>query len=286
MFQFKTDFKRIIFIMIGTFLSALSTNGILVQNKLLSGGVSGVSMLFHFLFDTNISLVILLLNIPLFVLGFFFLKKNFLAYSLFGMMMLSFWIEVTKDVVIPTGNLISVILVGGVLSGLGNGIIFRGDGSTGGTDIISKIINKHFSLSMATVNLCINGVIIFCSLFFFGIDLAVLTIATMFIGSKVTNFVVDGINYKRTLFIITDEIHCQPIAADIMEELHRGVTVIPAMGAYTQSTKYVLYTTIGIREVAKVRQITLSHDPHAFMTVSETAQVIGRGRGFTSAQSE
>lgn len=276
----KTDFRRVIFIILGTFLSALSTNGILVQNKLLSGGVSGISMFLHFIFDWNISTLILLLNIPLFIVGFFFLKKNFLFYSLFGMSMLSFWIEVTRGVVIPTGNLISVILVGGVLSGLGNGIIFRGDGSTGGTDIISKIINKHFSFSMATVNLSINAVIILFSLFFFGIDLSVLTLATMFVSSKVTNFVVDGVNYKRTIFIITNEMHYQHIADDIIEELHRGVTIIPAMGAYTQNAKYILYTTIGIREVAKVRQIATSHDPSSFMTVSETAQVIGRGRGF------
>lgn len=282
----KTDFRRVIFIILGTFLSALSTNGILVQNNLLSGGISGISMFFHFLFNWNISTLILLLNIPLFIIGFFFLKKNFLFFSLFGMSMLSFWIEVTKGFVIPTGNFISVILVGGVLSGLGNGIIFRGDGSTGGTDIISKIVNKYFSFSMATVNLSINGVIILCSLFHFGIDLSVLTLATMFVSSKVTNFVVDGINYKRTLFIITDETHFQHIADDIIDELHRGVTIIPAMGAYTQNAKYILYTTIGVREVSKVRQITISHDPSAFMTVSETAQVIGRGRGFISAHLE
>ncbi|MGL6173945.1 MAG: YitT family protein [Cellulosilyticaceae bacterium] len=284
MSQYKTDLKRIIFIMLGTLLSAISTNGILVQNKLLSGGVSGISMLFHFLFGWNISTTILCLNIPLFILGFFFLKKKFLAYSLFGMMMLSFWIEVTKGIVIPTESPISIILVGGFLSGIGNGIIFRGDGSTGGTDIISKIVNKYFSFSMATVNLAMNGVIIFCSLFFFGLDLAVLTIATMFISSKVINFVVDGVNYKRTLFIITDEMHYETIASDIMQELHRGVTVIPATGGYTHHPRFILYTTIGIREVAKVKQIAVSHDPHAFMTVSETAQVIGRGRGFISAQ--
>ena len=268
--QLKTDFRRIIFIMIGTLLLAISTNGVLVQNHLLSGGVSGISMFLHFVLNWNISLMILLLNIPLFILGFFFLKKHFLVYSLFGMIMLSFWIQVTSGIRIPTGNLVSVILVGGVLSGLGNGIIFRGDGSTGGTDIVSKIVNKYFSISMATVNLSINGIIILCSLFFFGLDLSVLTLATMFVSSKVTNFVVDGINYKRTIFIITDTTHFQHIADDIIDELHRGVTVIPAIGAYTQNNKYILYTNVGIREVSKVKQITTSHDPNAFMTVSET----------------
>lgn len=277
---FKHDLKRIIFIIMGTFLLSLATNGILLPNKLLSGGVSGIAMFLHFLFDFKISIVILILNIPLFIVALFFLKKHFIAYSLFGMVMLSFWIEVTQGFVIPTENLISVILVGGVLNGLGNGIIFRGDGSTGGIDIIAKILHNHWSINMATINFSINGIILLFSIIFFGIDLSVLTIATIFVGSKVTNFVVDGLNYKRTLFIITDQMHYQHIADDIMEELRRGVTVIPAVGAYTQNAKYILYTNIGIREVAQAKHITLSHDPCAFMTISETAQVIGNGRGF------
>lgn len=278
--RLKTDAKRILFITFGTFLLSLATNGVLVHNKLLSGGVNGISMFLHFLFDWDISTLILLLNIPLFIVGFFFLKKHFLLYSLFGMSMLSFWISVTKGIVIPTGNDISVILVAGVLNGLGNGIIFRGDGSTGGTDIIAKIVNRYFSFSMATVNLAINGIIILASIIFFGIDLSVLTLTTMYINSRVCNFVVDGINYKRTICIITDEDHYQPLADDIIVELHRGVTIVPAKGAYTKNKRYMLYTTVGMREVAKVRQIACEHDPHSFMTVSETAQVIGRGRGF------
>ena len=134
---------------------------------------------------------------------------------------------------------------------------------------------------MATVNLGINGLIILASIIFFGIDLSILTLATMYISSRVCNFVVDGINYKRTICIITDEEHYQPLADDIIIELHRGVTIVPATGAYTHNKKFMLYTTVGIREVAKARQLAYEHDPHSFMTVSETAQVIGRGRGLS-----
>lgn len=276
----RHDAKRILFIIIGTFLVALATNGVLIPNKLLSGGVSGIAIFLHFLFDWKISALIIIINIPLFILALIFLKRNFIIYSLFGMLMLSFWIEVTKNVVITTGNNVSIILVAGVLHGLGTGIIFRGDGSTAGMDIIAKILNKYFSLNMATVNFGLNGVILMLSIYKFGLDLSVLTIATMFISSQITNFVVDGINYKRTLFIITNESSHMDIANDIMEELHRGVTILPATGAYTHQEKYILYTTVGLREVAKAKQIILYHDPTAFMTVSETAQVIGNGRGF------
>lgn len=274
-------FNRTLSIIFGTLLVAIATNGILLPNQLLSGGVNGISMLFYFLFGFKVSLLVILINIPIFILGLLFLRKTYLAYSLFGMLMLSFWLEVTDKVSIPTDNTLSILVLAGMLHGIGTGIIFRADGSTGGTDIIAKIINKYFSINMATVNLCLNTVIILVSVYFFNIDIAVLTISTMFISSQVVNFVVDGINRKRTLYIITDASHYEELSAALLKELHRGVTMIPAIGAYTSATKYILFTTVSVREVAKARQIILNIDSKAFMTVTETSQVIGNGRGFT-----
>ena len=282
--DYKLDCKRILYIMIGTLLMAISTNAVLIPNHLLSGGVNGIANFLYFLFGWKISVMIIVLNIPLFILAFFFLKRHFIIFSLFGMLMLSFWLQVTSKLVIETESILSVIVLGGCLTGLGSGIIFRGDGSTGGSDIISKIINNYFSLSMSTVGMIINAGIIICSVFFFGIDLSILTLATMFISSRVTHFVVDGLNYKRTLFIITDMEHHELIAENIMKEIHRGVTLIPAEGAYTHTNKYILYTTIGMREVAKVRHIVYAVDKNAFMTVTQTAQVIGRGRSFIQGE--
>lgn len=284
--KFKLDIRRTLFIIIGTFLIALSTNAILIPNKLLSGGINGIATFFHLLFAWNVGLLVILLNIPLFLLAVFFLKKHFIAFSLFGMLMLSFWLEVTHSIRIHTESALSIIILGGLLNGVGSGIIFRGDGSTGGSDIIAKIINKHFSISMANVNMMVNAVIICFSIYFFGIDLSVLTLATMFVASRVTHFVVDGMNYKRTLFIITDVAHYQSMADDIMSELLRGVTIIPALGAYTQANRYILYTTISIRELAKIKSIVATHDPSAFVTVTPTAQVFGNGKGFMHNISE
>lgn len=274
------NFKRILSIIIGTLLLALATNGILLPNRLLSGGVNGVAMLLYFLFSFKVSLLVILINIPIFIFGILFLKKSYLAYSLFGMLMLSFWLEVTNSISIPTNNTLSILVVAGLLHGVGTGIIFKADGSTGGTDIIAKIINKYFSINMATVTLAINAFIILLSAYFFNLDIAVLTISTMFISSQVANFVVDGVNRKRTLYIITTEQHYEALSDLLLKELHRGVTVIPAIGAYTSSTKYILFTTVSVREVAKAKQLILNVDSKAFMTVTETSQVIGNGRGF------
>lgn len=273
--------KRSTSIIVGTLLIAIATNGVLLPNRLLSGGVNGISMLFHFLFGFKVSVMVILINIPLFILGFFYLKKSYLAYSLFGMLMLSFWIEATGAIRIPTDNYLSIIVVAGLLHELGTGLIFRANGSTGGTDIVAKIVNQYFSINMATITLAINAVIILLSIYFFDINIAVVTISAIFISSQVVNFVVDGINRKRTLYIITDQAHYQDLSHTLLKELHRGITTIPAIGAYTSQSKYILFTTVGVREVAKAKQLILEIDPSAFMTVTETSQVIGNGRGFT-----
>lgn len=272
--------KRLLLMVLGTFLLALSTNAILIPHKLLSGGVSGIAMFLHFLFDWQVSLVVLLINIPLFILAFIFLKRKFIIFSLIGMLLFTFWLEITNGWIIPIENTLSIPLLAGVISGAGSGIIFRVDGSTAGTDIIAKIANKFFSLNMATTNFIVNIVIIILSVYYFNIDLAILTVATMYVSTRTTNFVVEGLNIRRTIFIITSEEHAHNIANDIMKKLNRGVTLIPAIGGYTNKPRYILYTTVGIRELAKVKAITLRNDPQAFMTVNETAQVIGNGRGF------
>lgn len=200
------------------------------------------------------------------------------------MLMLSFWLEFTRDITIPTNNTLSVLLLGGLFHGVGTALVFKYDGSTGGTDIISKIIHKHFSINMATTNFAINLVIISLSVYFFNIDIAVLTLSMMFVSSRITNFVVDGLNRKRTLYIITDKNHYHTLSYALLTELHRGATIIPAIGAYTSEEKYILFTTVSIREVAKAKQIILSVDPKAFMTITETSQAIGNGRGFTELQ--
>ena len=279
-------YNRIFSIMIGTLLLAIATNGVLIPNQLLSGGVNGISMLLYFLFNARVSITVILLNIPIFILGLIFLRKTYLTYSLFGMLMLSFWLEVTHPLIITQGNTLSTLVVAGFLHGLGTGIIFRADGSTGGTDIIAKIINKYFSINMATVTLYLNALIVVLSIYFFGLDIAVLTISTMFLSSQVANFVVDGINRKRTLYIITESEHADELSKCLLKELHRGVTMIPAIGAYTSESKYILFTTVSIREVAKAKQLVLRIDSKAFMTVTETSQVIGNGKGFLPLTSQ
>ncbi len=276
----KKHTRTLFALFFGTFLMAVAINGLLAPHNLLSGGVSGFALMLHFLFDFKLSILTVLLNIPLFLLALKFLRKQFITFSLIGMCCLSFWIEVTHGISIPTENTLSIILLAGLLNGVGMGIIFREGGSVGGTDIIAKIINQSFSLSMASVIFSINIVIMAISVYFFGVDSAVLTAASMFVSTQTTNFVVDGLNRRRTVTIVTSPERGNRIATEIMSQMQRGVTIVPALGGYTHADKAILYTTINLREVARLKGLVCTCDPHAFMTVADTAQVIGHGRGF------
>ncbi|OON94204.1 MAG: hypothetical protein ATN33_04725, partial [Epulopiscium sp. Nele67-Bin001] len=237
---------QIISILVGTFLLSISTNAILLPNKLLSGGLSGIAMFSNIVFGTNISIMVICLNIPLFVLAVIFLNKRFVAYSLFGMLSLSTWLEITYGMQIETVEPLTVMVLGGLIHGLGTGIIFRAEGSTGGIDIIAKIVNKYFSLSISTITFAINGCIMILSLIYFGVDLSVLTLSTMFVSTQVVHYVIDGIHKKRTIYIITDEEHKELVYKALLASVNRGITIIPAVGAYTQKSKFILYMNVGV----------------------------------------
>ncbi|MGL5676135.1 MAG: YitT family protein [Cellulosilyticaceae bacterium] len=272
--------RTIFSLTLGTLLMSIAINGLLAPNSLLSGGVSGLALFLHLIFDWKLSLLTIFLNIPLFILAFIYLKKRFIIFSLLGMSLLSLWLELTQHIIIPTTNPLSIILVSGLLNGLGMGIIFRAGGSVGGTDIVAKILNQKLSFSMGSVLFLINMTIMLTSAFVFGIDIAVVTAASMFVSSQTTNYVVDGLNRRRTVTIITSPASGEKISHEIMDIMGRGVTIVPAIGGYTQNDKAILYTTVNLREVAKLKALVSLHDTHAFVTIADTAQVIGNGRGF------
>ncbi|WP_010167918.1 YitT family protein [Candidatus Epulonipiscium viviparus] len=279
----KCEYKdTIFFLILGTMLMALAVNGVLAPNYLINGGISGISLMLHFAFGWNLSMLTIVLNVPIFLIALKFLPKKFLGFSILGTMLLAGWIELTKDFRIPLNSELTIVVLGGLINGLGMGMIFRTGGSTGGTDIIAKIFNKLFSFSMGSVSFMINMIIMAAAAYFFSIDLAVVTAISMFVASQATNLIVDGLNSRRTGTIIVSPEYAEEICLAITHELHRGATMVDATGGYTHNKKVIIYTMINMREVAKLKQIVSSHDKHAFMTIVETAQVIGNGKGFLS----
>lgn len=263
----------------GCVLLAVATNGVLLPHQLVGGGISGVSMLLELLLGWNMSLSYALINIPLFILGYYLLSRRFMKWTIIGFFLFTGLLAATRYVNLPVQSPLAAILLGGVLYGLGNGLIYGAGASTGGTDILAKAVNKKLSFSISSVVMVMNLVIILFSLFYFGLENAVYILTTMFLSTQVTNYVVDGVNHKRMILIISDE-KSEEISSEIMKQLIRGVTIIPGVGGYSHKPKNILYCVIGITQVAKLRRIVHEIDPAAFLSVTDTSQVYGNGRGF------
>jgi len=266
---------RILMVLTGAFIASIAVNALYVPNQILSGGVTGIAILLNLKLGLNISMVMILLNIPIFFFGYKMIHREFIIYSLIGMLANSIFIQLTRSISFHSESELTTLLFGGVMSGIGFGLIFRAGASTGGNDIISKVLNRRYSYSISTFNFIFNLVIISLSVTTFGIDKAVETLTTLYVSTLTITFILEGSNYKRTLLIITE--NQEAVAEGINRQLSRGCTIIAGKGSYTQNERHLLYAVISINQVARVRSIVSAIDPHAFVNVIETKVVFGNG---------
>lgn len=266
---------RIAMVLVGTFIASIAVNALYVPNNILSGGITGIAILLNLKFGFNISLVMVLLNIPIFYFGYRMIHREFILYSLLGMVAYAIAIQLTKDFSIQSHSPLTTLLFGGVMSGVGFGLIFRAGASTGGNDIISKVLNRRYSYSISTFNFIFNVIIISLSVTTFGLDKAVETLTALYVSALTIKFILEGTNYKRTLFIITDKE--EAVAAEINKQLSRGCTILTGKGSYTQTERHLLYAVISTNQVARVRNIVSAIDPNAFVNVIDTRVVFGNG---------
>jgi len=266
---------RILMTLTGAFIASIAINVLYIPHNILSGGITGIAILLNLKLGFNTSLVILVLNIPIFILGYRMIHKTFILHSLIGMLALTYFITLTKDFTFYSENMLTTILLGGVLSGIGYGLIFRSGASTGGNDIISKILNRKYSYSISTFNFAFNLLIIALSVTTFGIDKSIETLTAMYVTSLVTKYILEGTNYKRTVFIITEK--KDAVAEQINIELVRGCTILEGTGSYTSNKRHLLYAVISINQVARLKEIVSRVDSKAFINVIETQAVFGNG---------
>jgi uncharacterized membrane-anchored protein YitT (DUF2179 family) len=267
----------IIVIALGGTICGISFNVFLMPHKLLSGGISGIALTISYLSGVNPGVLIFLLNIPIFLLGIRFVDKEFVVLSLVGMLALSISIDTfsfLKDVV-NTQDILLSCLYGGVMNGIGMGIVFRNRASQGGVDIIAVIFKKYFSMNIGSTSMIINFIIVTISSFIYGLQPAMYTLVSMYVSSTVLDKVQQGFGRSKSVMIITDKE--EEIADEILKQLGRGITYLEGEGAYTGNKKKVLYCIITLNQLAKLKQIVRESDEKAFMTVSDTAEVLGQG---------
>lgn len=270
-------YVRYSIIIVGITIMSIGVNGFLRQAHLLSGGVAGVSTAINYLSNINVGFITFFINIPIFILGFIFLDKDFLITSLINMILFSVIIGITQEIggIIPVDDILLQSVYGGILCGVGNGLVFRTKSSLGGTDIIGAILKNKLNIEMKNTSFGINLAIVSVSSLLFGLNLALYTLIAMFINAQVMSYIKDALNDEKAVMVFSN--NSQPIANEIMETLVRGVTFLNAEGGYTQEKKKIIYCVVLSREIPKIKEIALKYDERAFISVNDINEVKGKG---------
>lgn len=267
--------KKVCLVMLGAAITGAGVTIFYVPGSILGGGITAVSILLHHMFGTNVAAVTFFCNIPILILGYFLVDREFMALSTIGMVTMSAAMRVAEIVPVPTDNVFTCIIAGGCVVGCGAGIMLRQNGSGAGSDVISRALYKYFSIPIGNASLAINGTLVSLGGIIMGIDVAVATIATIFISGRIINYIVEGVDHKRTVIIICE--HADEISQALLEEFGRGVTRMEVIGAYSGKPKSQLMCAINPYQTPKLRSIVLKIEPTAFVTITESISVIGGG---------
>ncbi|WP_312475789.1 YitT family protein [Neobacillus sp.] len=278
---FGLKVKNILFILLGAAIMSFGLVNFNMQNKLAEGGFTGITLIFYFLINWDPSYTNLLLNIPLFFIGWKILGRNAFLYTIFGTVGVSIflWIFQRFPIDMPLqSDLTLAALFAGVFTGIGLGIIFRFGGTTGGVDIIARLVQKYVGWNMGKTMFIFDAVVIALSLFtYLNYKEAMYTLVAVFVGARVIDFMQEGAYSARGAMIISEK--NEQIAKKIMDDMERGVTALRGYGSYTKSEREVLYCVVAKNEIMRLKNLITSVDPHAFISISIVHDV--HGEGFT-----
>ena len=271
-------FKNLALLTVGALIYVIGVNGILIPKGFLNGGMVGISLIINYLAPSlNLGVLYLVLNIPLFILGWITVSNRFILYTGFGILMYSFLTElVTVPDIAVQEPLLSAILAG-IVCGVGGGLILRSSGSVGGLDILGVHLYKRFSLPLGWTSFMVNSLILTAAAFLFSLEMALYTLVFVFTQSKVVDAVVTGFNKRKSILIVSDK--SKEIAEAIMTNLHRGVTFLDGTGAYSGREKKVVFSVVTLTELARMKALVFSRDPQAFVVVNDTLDVLGSSMG-------
>ena len=261
------------FITIGILLASLALEIFLIPNRIIDGGITGISIILSFLTNINLSTFIIVINIPFLLLGFKHLGKNFLIRTTFAMIIFSFLLEQFKQVDVVTNDVLLATVFGGILLGIGVGFVIRYGACLDGVETIAILINKKTSFSVGQVILLVNLVIYMVAGIVFGWDRALYSIMTYFITYKIIDIVSEGLEQAKSALIITN--HGDEIANSIYKKLGRTVTFIEGEGLIS-GKKVVLYVVVTRIELRELKKIIEDDDVSAFMTITDVSEIVGQ----------
>lgn len=274
--EYKDLIRRYIMLIISLIIYAITYNTFFVKTGLILGGSGGIAILFKEYLTP--SLTVLLLSILSLLLSLIFMDKRFTINSIVGSLLCPLFIELTKNINfnISTKDMMLVVICGGVLIGIANGLSSRSGLSTGGVDTIIHIMSKKLKISHGTLYAIINGIIILCGGFFYGYRIVLYALIVLYIISVLTDKVVLGISSNKTFFVVTEKV--DEVKEYVTDTLSKGVTVLDAIGGYSNNKQEVLMVVVPTLEYYKTREGILEIDPKAFITITDSYQVYGENK--------
>lgn len=270
-------FLRLCLILLGCFITAMGFNLFLIPAHLLTGGISGISMIVYYLTGLPVGAQNLVYNLPILYLAYRIFGKRYFMDTIIGTVAFSLILDATAFVIewkVCADPILNAVF-GGVLSGIGFGLVFRANANTGGLDVLGAVIKKFYSVDLGTAVAVLNFAIVSASAFMFELEEALLSFAGIYVTAELTNRVVAGFNREKSIVIISPK--SSEICDEIMSGIHRGVTYINGRGGMSGASCDVLFTVVRLTQVAQVKAIVEHYDPQAFMIVSDTSEVSGRG---------
>lgn len=265
---------RLLLVFVSSIVLGVAFNMFLLPHEVLAGGVTGIAMMLGLVTPLNAGLWMIILNIPILILGWMKLGKTFIANSLFSVVVTSVSMLYIPVVKLTEDALLSSVF-GGVISGAAIGIIIRFYSSTGGFDVIGLLLSRKRDIPLGALVFALNSAVVFVSGFVFSWELAMYTMASIYISGLVIDRVHTR-HIKLSLMVVTNQ--GDAVKNELLDKLYRGITVVDGEGAYSAAKVKVLYSVISRHELAFVRPLIKNIDPNAFVSISETMEVMGNFR--------
>ncbi|GAB4190682.1 MAG: YitT family protein [Calditrichia bacterium] len=275
----KNFIRDIIYILIGTIILALALVFFLIPNKIAPGGVAGLSLIFHHLFGFPTGLVMIVLNFPMFVVGYKMLGRGFAIRTIVSMILFSFFTDffaINLQLPALTDNIFLATLYGGLLVGVGLGFVFKGDSTAGGATILARILTERTRFKTGQILLLFDFMVIsFAGIAFQNVELALWAFITIFIASQMVDLIITGKPFAKIVYIVTNQV--EEIGEHIVRDLSRSATILSGEGLYTKVHKNIIMVVIDSSQISLLKDIVKLHDKDAFMIVMDAREVLGKG---------
>ncbi|EJD82975.1 YitT family protein [Staphylococcus epidermidis] len=267
--------RDIILVMIGSFIFSAGINAFVISGNLGEGGVTGIAIVLYYAFHISPGITNFVLNAILIIVGYKYFSKRSTYLTIFATVLISIFLGLTETWHVETGNVVINAVFGGTCVGLGIGIIVLAGGTTAGTVILARIVNKYLDISTPYALLFFDLIVVLISLTEIPLVKCLVTVMSLYIGTKVMEFVIEGLNTKKAMTIISSRPN--EVAKAIDQQVGRGLTILNGHGYYTREEKDVLYVVISKTQVSRAKRIIKNIDENAFLVIHDVRDVYGNG---------